>query len=52
MHPPLYLAEWFRSQRNQDFATLFATFNQSGSFKEVRVIGHGMESGVERLCGI
>jgi hypothetical protein len=40
MHPSCYLAEWFTSKRNEDFAALSPPFNQPRSFEQLQVFRH------------
>lgn len=49
MHPSRNLAQGFTSKRNVDFAPLFSALDESGSFEQLQVFGHGIQSGVEWL---
>src|SRR5690348_1567702 len=50
MHPSRDLPKWFRSKRNEDFATLFPALNESSSLEKLQMFRHRVEGSVERLC--
>ena len=52
MHPSRYLPKRFTSKRDEDFAPLLLAFNQPGSFEQLQVLGHRVQSRVERLRDI
>ena len=52
MQPSRYLSKWFTSKRNKDFATALFALNQAGSFEQLQVFRHRVQSGVEGLCDI
>jgi hypothetical protein len=49
MHPNRYLAEWFRPKGDDDLSSLFSAFNQPSSLEQFEMLGHRVQSGVERL---
>src|ERR1035438_3385017 len=52
MHPSRYFPKWFPSQGDKHLTPLLLPFNESGSFEHLEVLGHGVQSRVERLCDI
>jgi hypothetical protein len=52
MHPPCYPPEWLTSKRYVNLTTLLLAFNESGSFEQLKMFRHSIESRVERFCDI
>jgi hypothetical protein len=52
VHPAGYFAKRFTTQRNEYLSSLLASFDESRSFQQFEMLGHGVKSEIERLGDI